>query len=37
VAVIKPTSSLDGLLSAEEYFEMMKAKVVNELKKIKGI
>jgi glycine cleavage system H protein len=36
VAVIKPTSSLSGLLSAEEYFEVMKIKVVDELKKIKG-
>jgi len=36
VAVIKPTSSLSGLLSAEEYFEVMKVKVAEELKKIKG-
>ena len=36
VAVIKPTSSLSGLLSAEEYFEVMKVKVVEELKKFKG-
>jgi glycine cleavage system H protein len=36
VAVIKPTSSLSGLLSAEEYFEVMKVKVADELKKIKG-
>ena len=36
VAVIKPASSLSGLLSAEEYFEVMKVKVVEELKKIKG-
>jgi glycine cleavage system H protein len=36
IAVIKPTSSLSGLLSAEEYFEVMKVKVVEELKKIKG-
>jgi len=36
IAVIKPTSSLSGLLSAEEYFEVMKVKVAEELKKIKG-
>lgn len=36
LAVIKPTSSLSGLLSAEEYFEVMKVKVAEELKKIKG-
>jgi glycine cleavage system H protein len=37
VTVIKPDSNLSGLLSAEEYFEVMKVKVVNELKKIKGM
>ncbi len=37
VVVIKPTSSLSGLLSAEEYFEQMKVKVADELKKIKGL
>ena len=37
VAVIKPTSGVEGLLSAEEYFELMKVKVVDELKKIKGL
>jgi glycine cleavage system H protein len=36
VAVIKPASSLGGLLSAEEYFEVMKVKVAEELTKIKG-
>ena len=36
IAVIKPNSSLSGLLSAEEYFEVMKIKVTDELKKIKG-
>ena len=37
VAVIKPATSLSGLLSAEEYFEQMKVKVAEELKKIKGL
>jgi len=37
VAVIKPTSDLSGLLSAEDYFEQMKVKVADELKKIKGL
>jgi len=36
IAVIKPVSSLSGLLSAEDYFEVMKVKVAEELKKIKG-
>ncbi len=36
IAVIKLSSSLSGLLSAEDYFEVMKVKVVDELKKIKG-
>ncbi len=35
-AVLKPESGPGGLLSAEEYFERMKVKVVEELKKIKG-
>jgi len=35
LVVIKSDSSLEGLLSAEEYFELMKVKVVQELKKIK--
>jgi glycine cleavage system H protein len=37
VAVIKPASSLSGLVSAEDYFELMKVKVADELKKIKGL
>ncbi len=37
VAVIEPTAKPKGLLSAEEYFEAMKAKVVEELRKIKGL
>ena len=37
VAVIKPASGLSGLLSAEDYFELMKVKVAEELKKIKGL
>lgn len=35
IAVIKPTSKLGRLLSAETYFEMMKVRVAEELKKIK--
>lgn len=37
LAVIKPESGVEGLLSAEDYFEFMKTKVVDELKKIKGM
>jgi glycine cleavage system H protein len=37
VAVIKPSSGIEGLLSAEEYFELMKGKVDEELKSIKGL
>ena len=37
VAVIKPASGLSVLISAEEYFEAMKVKVVEELRKIKGM
>jgi glycine cleavage system H protein len=37
VAVIKPTSGTESLLSAEEYFELMKGKVDEELKTIKGL
>jgi glycine cleavage system H protein len=37
VAVIEPTAMPKGLLSAEEYFEAMKAKVAEELRKIKGM
>jgi glycine cleavage system H protein len=37
VAVIKLGSSLEGLLTAKKYFKQMKAKVANELKKIKGL
>jgi glycine cleavage system H protein len=35
IAIIKLKSSAEGILSADEYFELMKAKVMNELKKIK--
>ena len=35
VAIIKPASGLSGLISAESYFESMKVKVAEELKKIK--
>jgi glycine cleavage system H protein len=35
IAVIKPESGFSGLLSADEYFKMMKSKVAEELKKIK--
>ncbi len=34
---VKPASGVEGLLSAEEYFERMRAKVGDELKKIKGL
>lgn len=37
VAVIKPASGLSVLISAEDYFESMKIKVVEELRKIKGM
>jgi len=37
VAVIEPSTRLEGLLSAEEYFEEMKGKVSEELRKIKGL
>lgn len=39
VAVIEPTSpnQLRGLIAAEEYFEAMKGKVAEELRKIKGL
>ena len=37
VAVIKPALGLSGLFSAEEYFELMKVKVAEELVKIKGM
>ena len=37
ISIIRPEPSSGGLLSAEEYFEQMKAKVENELKKIKGL
>ena len=36
-AVLKPESGSGGLLSAEEYFERMKTKIEEELKKIKGL
>ena len=37
VANIKPTNPPKELLNAEEYFEAMKGKVADELKKIKGL
>jgi len=37
VVVLKPASSLSGLLSADEYFELMKIKIDKELKTIKGM
>jgi glycine cleavage system H protein len=37
ISIIRPESGSGGLLSAEEYFEQMKTKVENELKKIKGM
>ena len=37
LAVMKPESGVEGLLSAEEYFELMKVKVAEELKKIRGM
>jgi glycine cleavage system H protein len=38
VAVIEPTPKRpEGLLTAEEYFEVMKGKVAEELRKIKGL
>jgi glycine cleavage system H protein len=37
VAIIKPSSVINGLSSAEEYFELMKTKVAGELVKIKGM
>jgi glycine cleavage system H protein len=37
IAIIKPANSLKDLITAEEYFEAMKGKVVDELKKIKGL
>ncbi|HIH88974.1 TPA: glycine cleavage system protein GcvH [Candidatus Bathyarchaeota archaeon] len=37
IAVIEPATKPEGLLSADEYFEQMKAKVAEELRKIKGM
>lgn len=37
ISIIRPEPGSGGLLSAEEYFEQMKAKVGDELKKIKGV
>ena len=37
LVIMKPESGFEGLLSAEEYFEQMKVKVAEELKKIKGL
>jgi glycine cleavage system H protein len=36
IAVIKPVSGFSDLLSADKYFELMKCKVAEELRKIKG-
>jgi len=37
LAVMKPESGVEELLSAEEYFELMKVNVAEELKKIRGM
>jgi len=37
VAILEPSSKLDGLITSEEYFEAMKGKVAEELRKIKGM
>jgi glycine cleavage system H protein len=37
VAIIESTAKPEGLQNAEEYFEAMKAKVAEELRKIKGM
>jgi glycine cleavage system H protein len=37
IAVIEPAVKPEGLLTAEEYFEAMKGKVDEELRKIKGM
>ncbi len=37
LAVVKPAKHVEGLQSAEEYFEGMKAKVADEMRKIKGM
>ncbi len=37
LAVVKPAKRVEGLQSAEEYFEGMKAKVAEEMRKIKGM
>ena len=37
IAVIKPESGLEDLISAEDYFELMKVKITEELKKLKGL
>jgi glycine cleavage system H protein len=37
IAVIEPSAKPEGLLTAEQYFDAMKAKVAEELKKIKGL
>jgi glycine cleavage system H protein len=37
LAVIKPSTRVEGLQSAEEYFEGMKEKVAEEMRKIKGM
>jgi glycine cleavage system H protein len=36
IAIIEPSTKPEGLLAAEEYFEAMKGKVAEELRKIKG-
>jgi glycine cleavage system H protein len=37
IAVIEPSAKPEGLLTAEQYFDAMKAKVAEELRKIKGL
>jgi len=37
LAVMKSESGIKGLLSAEDYFVLMKSKVAEELRKIKGL
>ena len=37
LAVMKPESGVEELLSAEEYFELMKVNAAEELKKIRGM
>ncbi|MCX6648526.1 MAG: glycine cleavage system protein GcvH [Candidatus Bathyarchaeota archaeon] len=37
LAIIEPSTESEGLITAEEYFEAMKGKVSEELRKIKGL